>query len=414
MKTVYLLLFLPLAFFGQVPSYVPTNSLLAWYPFTGNANDLSGNGHNGTVNGATSTTDRYGNPGSAYLFVSSVYISVPDNPANFRPQNVSISVWALFTNTPSATFPTLISKNAGTGGSESATVFYYTPQSSWDANTGGPSYYNPPVAAPANPTLGVWTHLVYQFDGINSAQAIYMNGVLIATNTVPQGITYDASIWTIGAQSEYGTIDSFFPGKADDIGIWSRTLTPTEVHDLYCAGAGSFQTQPLSQTLTTSSNATFVAVSSGSASYQWQSDLGMGFQNLTNAGQYSGVTTSVLVVSNLTLGNNNQLFRCISTSTPCSATSNTAVLTVNPNVGISENTFLKGAELFPNPASDILTLKIKDGSLLGSRFEIMDVAGKKVMWGEAKEMNTRIVVSELSSGVYMFEMNGERKKILIK
>ena len=46
--------------FGQVPNYVPTNGLLGWWPFNGNANDESGNGNDGTVNGATLTTDRFG------------------------------------------------------------------------------------------------------------------------------------------------------------------------------------------------------------------------------------------------------------------------------------------------------------------------------------------------------------------
>jgi hypothetical protein len=37
--------------FAQVPSYVPTNGLQGWWPFSGNANDGSTNGYNGTVNG---------------------------------------------------------------------------------------------------------------------------------------------------------------------------------------------------------------------------------------------------------------------------------------------------------------------------------------------------------------------------
>jgi hypothetical protein len=53
---------------AQVPSYVPTSGLVGWWPFNGNANDESGNGNNGTVNGATLTTDRFGNEGSAYDF----------------------------------------------------------------------------------------------------------------------------------------------------------------------------------------------------------------------------------------------------------------------------------------------------------------------------------------------------------
>ena len=36
---------------AQVPDYVPTEGLVAWYPFNGNANDESGNGNDGVING---------------------------------------------------------------------------------------------------------------------------------------------------------------------------------------------------------------------------------------------------------------------------------------------------------------------------------------------------------------------------
>ena len=44
------------------------SGLVAHYPFNGNANDESGNGNDGTVNGATLTTDRFGNANKAYSF----------------------------------------------------------------------------------------------------------------------------------------------------------------------------------------------------------------------------------------------------------------------------------------------------------------------------------------------------------
>ena len=53
---------------AQVPSYVPTNGLVGYWPFNGNANDESGNGNNGIVNGATLSSDRYGNAGKSYSF----------------------------------------------------------------------------------------------------------------------------------------------------------------------------------------------------------------------------------------------------------------------------------------------------------------------------------------------------------
>ena len=73
MKQIYLLLMTLLLVhvqvFGQsVPSYVPTNGLVGWWGFNGNAQDGSGNGNHGTVNGATLTTDRFGNQNGAYSF----------------------------------------------------------------------------------------------------------------------------------------------------------------------------------------------------------------------------------------------------------------------------------------------------------------------------------------------------------
>ena len=53
---------------AQVPSYVPTNGLVGYWPFNGNANDESGNGNNGTVNGGvSSTSDRNGDANAAFI-----------------------------------------------------------------------------------------------------------------------------------------------------------------------------------------------------------------------------------------------------------------------------------------------------------------------------------------------------------
>jgi len=57
MKT-HTLLFLACALLLSHPSHADlTTGLVAYYPFNGNANDASGNGNNGTVNGATLTAD---------------------------------------------------------------------------------------------------------------------------------------------------------------------------------------------------------------------------------------------------------------------------------------------------------------------------------------------------------------------
>ena len=66
--------------------------LVAYYPFNGDANDESGNGLNGVVNGAILTTDRFGNSNSAYSFSDNQDITVP-NSQNQNLYPISISLW---------------------------------------------------------------------------------------------------------------------------------------------------------------------------------------------------------------------------------------------------------------------------------------------------------------------------------
>jgi len=52
--------------FGEIPQ---SDKIIAYYAFSGNANDSSGNGYDGTISGDPQlTTDRFGNSNSAYSF----------------------------------------------------------------------------------------------------------------------------------------------------------------------------------------------------------------------------------------------------------------------------------------------------------------------------------------------------------
>ena len=83
--------------FGQVNL---DSGLVGYWPFNGNANDESVNGNNGTVNGATLTTDRFGNGNSAYSFDgSNTYIDVSDNNSLDLTSAFTLSVWIYQTNT---------------------------------------------------------------------------------------------------------------------------------------------------------------------------------------------------------------------------------------------------------------------------------------------------------------------------
>ena len=77
------------------------SGLAAFYPFNGNANDESGNSYNGTVSGATFTTDRFDQSDKAYNFIyngfSSDKIEVSGTSGfNFSSGGFSISAWVKF------------------------------------------------------------------------------------------------------------------------------------------------------------------------------------------------------------------------------------------------------------------------------------------------------------------------------
>ncbi len=91
-----ILLFVLMGF--SATGQIPTNGLVGDWPFNGNAYDESGNGLNGSVTGATLTTDRFGNANSAYYFDGTgKYIQVPDN-ALLRPSYITISLWVKSSN----------------------------------------------------------------------------------------------------------------------------------------------------------------------------------------------------------------------------------------------------------------------------------------------------------------------------
>jgi hypothetical protein len=235
-----------------------------------------------------------------------------------------------------------------------------------------------------------------------------MNGVLNNTTT---GVSSPNNTTTlplyIGSDIESNSY--FFNGKIDDIGIWNRALTYQEITDLYNGCQLSVSTQPINQAVNISNNAQFTTASSDPlATYQWQTDLGVGFQNLNSVGQYSGTANDTLTIANTTFSNNNQPFRCIISSGSCTDTSNVAVLTVNNNVGINEFTQNNLFSVYPNPAKSQINVKA-DATLLGSVYTVYDNIGKVVLSGKINSENTVIELGNLSGGIYLFTV-GENMK----
>ena len=70
------------------------SGLVAYYPFNGNANDESGNGNDGEVNGATLAEDRNGETAKAYSFDGDDDLMTFQNPELNLIDGYSISLWS--------------------------------------------------------------------------------------------------------------------------------------------------------------------------------------------------------------------------------------------------------------------------------------------------------------------------------
>jgi hypothetical protein len=210
--------------FAQVPSYVPTSVLVGYWPFNGNANDQSGNGNNGFVEGnVQATTDRFGNSNSAFLWQSANsnnYINI-GNLNNQLSNKITISAWVLM----NCSLPNQRIISTGEQG-----IIIYQIQGN---NIILKASYDPAgLIWPSNHLISKdeWHHVVFTADNEQNFSRLYVDGVLTDTNLGASGNQSNA-LWNIGRKS----ISAFdgFCGKIDDIGIWNRALTQEEITNLY-------------------------------------------------------------------------------------------------------------------------------------------------------------------------------------
>lgn len=192
---------------------------IAYYPFSGNANDAAGS-NNGTVNGATLTADRFGNANSAYAFDGvDDFIGLPTGSVT----NYTLIAWVKFDGSPSNKNLIVFTDASGPGGAWSSQM-----------RTGNAVFQN--YCYPLNPILlegttnisaSVWYHVAVSASA-NGQMKIYVNGQLDATPLAVSGTP-----WAGGDRFELarasGDFKGFFEGVIDDVKIYNTQLTDAQV-----------------------------------------------------------------------------------------------------------------------------------------------------------------------------------------
>jgi gliding motility-associated-like protein len=256
MKKIFLFtgLVISLNSFAQVPAYAPTAGLVAFWAFNGNANDVSGNGNNGTVNGAILTTNRLGAGNAAYYFPSTACatnIQATVNTSSITASNaMTVAFWAYRTGngcTVSALGPGVIEFGNCFATCTDQLEFYWPSsqnievEQTFPSNAIGFDFSAPGSFSNSNNT---WYHIAYSYDG--TTLKYYLNGILI--KTVPLTTTFQLN-GNVTFGSSNPSSDGALNGKLYDIGLWSRALTDCEIYALYSGDpSSSFAYNPLPDT----------------------------------------------------------------------------------------------------------------------------------------------------------------------
>ncbi len=417
---------------AQVPSYVPTNGLVGFWPFNGNANDVSGNGNNGLVNGATLVNDRFGQPNKAYTFDGvSNYIDVPSSSSiSNYPNGQTISFWFKIT-----TFPNdgkehyIISKTSSNGQANSYFQIFLSNYTS--VNT-----FNYRYGVSANQSsqgsnipfaqiqLNAWNNLCFTTD--LTTTKTYLNGVLFMTYNQYSSIGSNSSNLSFGKPWSSNATYSYFNGQMDEIGVWNRALTAQEITNLYRGCGDSIITnQPTNANVGLGLNAQFTTTSKTGSTYQWQTNpLNIGWMNVPANSYYNGVNTNTLGVNNVSVSNHNQAFRALVNSTGCADTSKvvylkvadtcltkvtdtilttvTDTLIIKTTVGLPTPNTTNTLLIYPNPAKDRITIDNGNYTVMaGYSIKIENSLGQQVFSSAITQAQFNIDLSTWTGkGIY--------------
>lgn len=232
----------------EVLNDIPRDGLVAFYPFSGNASDASENGLNGTVNGATLSTDRFSNADHAYNFDGTDdYISL-GNPQQLQiSTSITIAGWVNITAFKG-------SHNPGTDATAIVKKIYNDPDMGGnptqgyeillDYYGGGDPSFITHIYSYTGSTLNQFTSMYVGEHPLSTSNWIFFTMIVDAkalkfyqNGTAVNDVTQSKNIITDGSQADLtigGTANYYyFNGKIDDIAIYNRALSADEVTQLY-------------------------------------------------------------------------------------------------------------------------------------------------------------------------------------
>lgn len=251
-KILPLISILILLFAGTIKAQVSTDSLQACFLFNGNTNDTSGKGRHASIlgNGISLTTDRYGNPNSAYSFTGQ------DGRINANigshTDEVTIALW-YYSDGQTTPYPHFFDYGDY---KFRCHVMWGSIYNSNDRYGILCETYNPQgnmIRGSVKPTNSTWTHVTVTFNKTTQKQKLFINGVFDREMTIGNGqLNLSDDILCIGRVRSGATSQTsmtYFNGKIDDLYVYSRELDSAEIVSLATLSNPNTSVQPVENTV---------------------------------------------------------------------------------------------------------------------------------------------------------------------
>jgi hypothetical protein len=226
---------------------VNLDSLAAYYPFNGNANDASGNENNGIVHGATLATDRFGNANNAYYFDGSSTIEIPNNDMLTLDGDFSIGLWVNIPNSNQNSAMLIINKHKASLNDDGSWGFFVQPPGNQLVFSATQSVDWRSVYALDSFSFNSWHCVFFTYQDGKDNWNFYLDGSPAGSGEYDFNIqNTDMSIYLGAEQTDYG-FQNYFTGQMDEMYFFQRALSTEEVNAV-CAtnpGTTAFQKTPV-------------------------------------------------------------------------------------------------------------------------------------------------------------------------
>ena len=379
------------------------SGLVAYYPFTGNANDSSVSGNHGTVNGATLTTDRFGNSNSAYFF-DGIDDHIVLGTNLFSDNEGTITAW-INKNNMNTRNP-IFSQGHTTSDLNTLRFTIWEDSLSFVCDyrlCGGGSAVPTIKALPIVPNTQ-WVHVALSSDGLEHKFFINGNEYGYTKGNNPAGDWFDEQCSGnktvhIGRWKRSSN-DEFFNGKIDELRIYNRTLSDCEIYQLFTENTASISTGPIigqNQVSPFQTENYSVSQNAGS-SYNWTIAGG----NILSGNGTNGVGVQWGVAGSGQLN--------VEEIDSAGCNSDTSSLEIAISTGITELNYNYIHNVYPNPFS-LQTTFVIDSRLINRtvlNLRLYNTLGQEVI--STKNISTSKVIirrGNLQNGLYFYMLTGE-------